>query len=182
MATLPGAWHFRVSAGTGWPGVSILWLGEVESLIFNFYLSVAACKIVRPWDTHTCCWDVKQATNKQILVFLHTSELVKESRVQTVEEKQGWIWCLLHTQWTALPLGHLYSTAVSKTGVDLVSAAHTVDRLTSRSPVLLSQNQGWIPSLLLTQWTALPLGHLYCCLKTRVGSPVCCSHSGPPYL
>ena len=24
VATLPGAWHCRVSAGTGWPGVSIL--------------------------------------------------------------------------------------------------------------------------------------------------------------
>ena len=24
VATLPGAWHDRVSAGTGWPGVSIL--------------------------------------------------------------------------------------------------------------------------------------------------------------
>ena len=23
-ATLPGAWRYRVSAGTGWPGVSIL--------------------------------------------------------------------------------------------------------------------------------------------------------------
>ena len=46
MATLPGAWHYRVSAGTGWPGVSILWLGEMESLIGSFYLSVAACKIV----------------------------------------------------------------------------------------------------------------------------------------
>ena len=41
MATLPGAWHYRVSAVTGRPGVSILWLGEVESLICNFYLSVA---------------------------------------------------------------------------------------------------------------------------------------------
>ena len=28
VATLPGAWHYRVSAGTSWPGVSILWLGE----------------------------------------------------------------------------------------------------------------------------------------------------------
>ena len=44
MATLPGAWLYRVSAGTGQPGVSILWLGEVESWICNFYLSVAACK------------------------------------------------------------------------------------------------------------------------------------------
>ena len=42
VATLPGAWRYRVSAGTGRPGVSILWLGEVESWICNLYLSVAA--------------------------------------------------------------------------------------------------------------------------------------------
>ena len=67
VATLPGAWCWRVSAGTSWPGVSILWLGEMESLVCNFCLSVAACKIVqiRPWDTLSCCWDVKQPTNKQ---------------------------------------------------------------------------------------------------------------------
>ena len=46
VATLPGAWCYRVSTGTGWPGVSILWLGEVERLICNFYLNVAARKIV----------------------------------------------------------------------------------------------------------------------------------------
>ena len=67
VATLPGAWYYRVSAGTGWPGVSILWLGEMESLVCNFCLSVAAHKIVqiRPWDTLACCWDIKQPTNKQ---------------------------------------------------------------------------------------------------------------------
>ena len=43
---LPGAWHYRVSTGTGQPGVSILWLGEVERWICNLYLSVAARKIV----------------------------------------------------------------------------------------------------------------------------------------
>ena len=46
VATLPGAWRYRVSTGTGRPGVSILWMGEVESLICNFYISVAALKIV----------------------------------------------------------------------------------------------------------------------------------------
>ena len=46
VATLPGACHYRVSAGTGRPGVSIPWLGEVESLICNFYLSAAASTIV----------------------------------------------------------------------------------------------------------------------------------------
>ena len=50
VATLPGAWRYRVSAGTGRPGVSILRLGEMESLVCNFYLSVVAHKIeqVRP--------------------------------------------------------------------------------------------------------------------------------------
>ena len=42
VATLPGAWHYRVSAGTGWPGVSIQGLGDIESLICNFCLSVTA--------------------------------------------------------------------------------------------------------------------------------------------
>ena len=46
VPTLPGAWRYRVSAGTGGPGVSILWLGEMESLICGFSLSVAARKIV----------------------------------------------------------------------------------------------------------------------------------------
>ena len=46
VATLSGAWRYRVSAGTGRLGVSILLLGEVESLICNFCLSVAARKIV----------------------------------------------------------------------------------------------------------------------------------------
>ena len=46
VATLPGAWHYRVIVGTGRPGVSILWLGEVESLICDFYFSVAARTIV----------------------------------------------------------------------------------------------------------------------------------------
>ena len=30
VTALPGAWHYRVSAWTGWPGVSILRLGEVK--------------------------------------------------------------------------------------------------------------------------------------------------------
>ena len=46
VATLPGTWHCRVSAWTGWPDVSILRLGEIARLICNFCLSVAACTIV----------------------------------------------------------------------------------------------------------------------------------------
>ena len=66
MAALPGTWRYRVSTGTGRPDVSILWLGEVEGLICNFYLSVAARKLVcadLSWDTLACCQDVKQPTN-----------------------------------------------------------------------------------------------------------------------
>ena len=32
VATLPDAWRYRVSTGTGWPGANILWLDEIESL------------------------------------------------------------------------------------------------------------------------------------------------------
>ena len=66
MGTPPGAWCYSVSAGTGQPGVSILWLGDRERLVCNFYLSVAARKIeqIHPWDTLACCRDVKQPTNK----------------------------------------------------------------------------------------------------------------------
>ena len=62
VATLPGTWCYWVSAGTGWPGVSILWLGEVESWICNFYLSVAARTLVwtDPPLRYTSCWDIKQ--------------------------------------------------------------------------------------------------------------------------
>ena len=67
VATLPGAWCCRVNTGTGQPGVSILWLGKIESLFSNFCLSVTAYKIVKQistWDTVACCWDVKQPPNK----------------------------------------------------------------------------------------------------------------------
>ena len=69
MATLPGAWHYRVNTGIGQPNVSFLWLGEVESLMCNFYLSVAAHKIehIRPWDTLACCWDIRQTTTFSLL-------------------------------------------------------------------------------------------------------------------
>ena len=46
VAILPGAWRYRVSAGTSWPSVTILWLCEVESLTCSFCLGLAARKIV----------------------------------------------------------------------------------------------------------------------------------------
>ena len=36
VATLPGAWRYRDSTGTGQPGVSILSLGDVGSWICQF--------------------------------------------------------------------------------------------------------------------------------------------------
>ena len=61
VATLPGAWHYRVSAETGCPDVSTPWQGGDRKLDLqrNFYLSVTACKIeqIHPWDTPACCWE-----------------------------------------------------------------------------------------------------------------------------
>ena len=64
---MPGTWRYRVSAGTGQPSVSILWLGEMESLVCNFYLSVAARKIVwaDPPLRYTGMLLGRQAINKQ---------------------------------------------------------------------------------------------------------------------
>ena len=70
VATLPSAWHRRVSTGTGWPGVGILWLDEVESLICNVvwvWQHVILSEQIRPWDTLACCWDIKRPSNKQTL-------------------------------------------------------------------------------------------------------------------
>ena len=46
VATLAGAWLYRVSGGTGWPSVSKLCLGEMESMICSFNLGMAARTIV----------------------------------------------------------------------------------------------------------------------------------------
>ena len=93
MVTLPGAWRYRVSAGAGCSGVSILWLSEMESLICNFCLSVVACKIVwadSPWDILACCWGVKQPTNKQATVW------IKCNTAQPLATKGGLV---SHSDW-----------------------------------------------------------------------------------
>ena len=41
VATLQGAWNYRVGVGTGWPCVCILCLGETESFSCNSYFSEA---------------------------------------------------------------------------------------------------------------------------------------------
>ena len=46
VATLPSVWRYRVSTGTDWTCVRILWPREAENLIFNFHLTVAARKLV----------------------------------------------------------------------------------------------------------------------------------------
>ena len=73
MVTLPGAWCYRVSIGTGLPGVSMLWLGEVESLICIFYLSVAALQLVWAYPSlrYTSMLLGHEATN-QPTNFPHT--------------------------------------------------------------------------------------------------------------
>ena len=65
VATLPGAWRYRVSPGIGWPIPSILSLGETESLICNFYQQVHMSEQIHPWDTLACCWDIEQVTTNQ---------------------------------------------------------------------------------------------------------------------
>ena len=72
VTTLPGSWRYRVSAGTGRTGVSILWLGEMEvwsATSNSVWQHVKLSEQIRPRDTLACCWDVKQASNQQTLSF-----------------------------------------------------------------------------------------------------------------
>ena len=46
-AVLSKLWFYSVSAMTGWPGISILWLDEAASLIHNIYHSVAVRTAVK---------------------------------------------------------------------------------------------------------------------------------------
>ena len=62
VATLPGAWCYRVSAGTGWPNDWVRW--KVWSTTFNpVWQYVKLSEQIHPWDTLACCWNVKQPTN-----------------------------------------------------------------------------------------------------------------------
>ena len=61
---LLGAWRrYRVSAGTGWPGVSMLWWKVGSATSISVWQHVKLSEQTRSWDTLACCWDVKQPTN-----------------------------------------------------------------------------------------------------------------------
>ena len=63
MATLPNA-----SIGTGWPSVSILWLGEIASLIRSCYLQPST---IQPYFS-SFCFFVQFRTEQVILFRLRT--------------------------------------------------------------------------------------------------------------
>ena len=66
---------YRVSNGTGWTGVSTMWLGEIVSLSCKLlsqsgstYNCMSQSVLVR-YTSLACCWDVKQLTNNNTLIF-----------------------------------------------------------------------------------------------------------------
>ena len=60
----------RSSAETGWPGVSMLRVVEIEEMVCNFSLSVAARTLVRadPSLRYTSILLGREATNKQTIL------------------------------------------------------------------------------------------------------------------
>ena len=62
VVILLSTWHYRVSAGAGWPGVSILWLGEIASLIciFSVWQHIQMCQPLG----YTSMLQGRKATNK----------------------------------------------------------------------------------------------------------------------
>ena len=106
VATLPGAWRYRVSAGTGRPGVSILWLGEIvwSATCISVWQHVKLSEQIRPWDTLACCWDAKQPTNKQTMVGLKRRSHMQTShqRWWTPETYRGFPSRLVYLDYIAL--------------------------------------------------------------------------------
>ena len=75
VANLPGARRYRISAGTGWLGVSILQLGEIESLMckFSVWQHVQLSEQIRPEDVLALCVHIKQPTNDSgVLIMVIT--------------------------------------------------------------------------------------------------------------
>ena len=70
VATLPGAWCYRISTGTGCPvSVYYAWMRcKVWSATsVSVWQHVKLSEQIRPWDKLACCWDVKQQTNKLLV-------------------------------------------------------------------------------------------------------------------
>ena len=139
VATLPGVWHYRVSFGTGQPSVSILWLGEVESLICNFYLSVAARKIehIRPWDTLACCWDVKQPTNPTACCW--DDKQSRNNNCPPPPSPLNFLPCVYHPHWTST--WHIGKMAYTRTNTNHCEA-QTVCSSGSKYSWLLKAGRG----------------------------------------
>ena len=72
--TLPGAWQKRASHSTDWPGVSTIWLGELQILSatsVSVWQHVQLSEQICPRDTLDRCWGVKQPTkNKHLRPWL----------------------------------------------------------------------------------------------------------------
>ena len=78
-------------------------MGEIESLICNFYLSVAtsATEQIGPWVTLACFWEVKQPTNKNKLSQMRAGA---EDWMNNNEKYRNQIGCCLayNTKWSFL--------------------------------------------------------------------------------
>ena len=92
--SLPSEWRFRVSAGTGWPGVGTLWLSETQSLIYKIVAQSGHryCFLGRSsTGVHFAyCWDSKQLTNSKATTKRKKKEQTKKKKeAKKQREKQG---------------------------------------------------------------------------------------------
>ena len=74
VTTPPDVWRYRVSSRTGWPNLSILWLGEPASFISRCYLGLAEGHTVwadlswgRLGQMLSCSPNMRQATKRASL-------------------------------------------------------------------------------------------------------------------
>ena len=95
MSALLGAWCYRVSVGTGWTGVSILWLGDIDTLIsfISVWQDLQFSEQIQPWDALACFWDIKQASNQPYKQTLYSSFLSPDLVLHLGPGIAQWVVC-----------------------------------------------------------------------------------------
>ena len=133
---MPNICRYCVRFRTGWPGYSLLWLGEIESMKSRFNLNVAARTIVWVYPSKpACCWDVQKATDRQraclgsltqtifveASLWLSENDSVRDFCVTLVRHNQApWprpSFCSFPVVFCIVMIRHLFSLQWSLTGL-----------------------------------------------------------------
>ena len=111
QVTLPDARSHRVSAGTGRPSASILWLGEIGSLTYNFYVSGAVRTFCLSTSGHGLSinsWQAQDLSKSNGEVNVGSKATRQDTTLRNREKNEDNWHYRIHTE-TKVEMGQRYS-------------------------------------------------------------------------